>query len=171
MSKDDKKAQEKTALRRKAEKQLKKKVVRLRGKASGDIEEVIHELQVHQIELEMQNEELRRTQKELEDSRHKYADLFDFAPIGYFTFDIHGHVTEANLTGCQMLGIERKNLINKPFYLYVAKDSQNAFYLHRRAALNPGLRQMCEITLVSKDGHRFEARLDRAFDGGEHASL
>jgi PAS domain S-box-containing protein len=170
MERDNSKTQEMTELRRKAEAQLNKKIVRLRQEASGDLERVVHELRVHQIELEMQNEELLRTQYELEASRFKYADLYDFAPIGYFTFDTHGHVTEANLTGCQMLGVERKNLINRPFYSYVAKESQNAFYLHRRATLNPGLRQTCEITLVSRDGHRFEARLDSipVLDGGEH---
>jgi PAS domain S-box-containing protein len=160
MSKYKAKTEEMAELRRKAEAQLKKKVVRLREQSGGDPERVLAELQVHQIELEMQNEALRRVQYELEESRQKYSDLYDFAPIGYFTFDTHGHVTEANLTGCQMLGVEKKNLIKKPFYLFVDKDSQNAFYLHRRAALNPGLGQTCEITLVSRDGHRFEARLD-----------
>jgi PAS domain S-box-containing protein len=160
MSKYKAKTEEMAELRRKAEAQLKKKVVRLREQSGGDPERVLAELQVHQIELEMQNEALRRVHYELEESRQKYSDLYDFAPIGYFTFDTHGHVTEANLTGCQMLGVEKKNLIKKPFYLFVDKDSQNAFYLHRRAALNPGLRQTCEITLVRKDGEKFEARLD-----------
>jgi PAS domain S-box-containing protein len=170
MSKDNSKTEEMTALRRKAESQLKKKIVRLREKASGDLERVLHELEVHQIELEMQNDELLRAQQQLEASRHKYADLYDFAPIGYFTFDTHGHVTEANLTGCKMLGVERKNLINKPFHSFVARDSQDGFHKHRWAALNPGQQQTCEITLVSRDGHRFEARLDSVpvLNDGQH---
>jgi PAS domain S-box-containing protein len=157
---DNAKTEEMTELRRKAEAQLKKKIVRLREQSSGDPERVLAELHVHQIELEMQNEELRRTQYELEASRHKYTDLYEFAPIGYFTFDTYGHVVEANLTGCQMLGVERGAIINKPFRSFVARESQNQFHLHRRAALTPGLKQTCEIALVRKDGEKFEARLD-----------
>jgi two-component system, chemotaxis family, sensor kinase Cph1 len=158
------------ALRGKAETRLNKKVVRLREQASGDLERVVHELQVHQIELEMQNEDLRRMRQELEASRQKYADLYDFAPVGYFTFDRYGHVVEANLAGCWMLGIERSKLMKKPFHAFVAKDSQDQFYLHRQAALVPGAKQTCEITLVRKDGGLLEARLDSVpiQNEGEH---
>ena len=121
---------------------------------------LIHDLQVRQAELEMQNEELRRAQKELEQSRARYSDLYDFAPVGYFAFDKNGLVVEANLTGCQMLGVERSFLVKKPFSLFVDKDSQSTFHDHRQAALTPGLSQMCEITLVRKNGEKFEARLD-----------
>ncbi|OHB77450.1 MAG: hypothetical protein A2Z25_19175 [Planctomycetes bacterium RBG_16_55_9] len=158
--KDFTKTDEYKSLRKKAENQLDKKIEKLQEQSAGDFKRVLHELSVHQIELEMQNEELRRTQQELEASRAKYADLYDFAPIGYFTFDTEGHVIEANLTGCQMLGIKRKDLIGKPFTLFVDKASQDEFYLHRRAALTPGLKQTCEITLVRKDKEKFAARLE-----------
>jgi PAS domain S-box-containing protein len=147
-------------LRRKAERKVHRGVEPLQQISKEEALKTLHELHAHQIELEMQNEELRRTQHELEESRGKYADLYDFAPIGYFTLDKDGIITEANLTGCQMLDIGRQNLINKQFYLFVDKDSQNTFYMHRRASLTPGLPHTCEIALVRNNGYRFEARLD-----------
>ena len=87
-------------------------------------QQLIHELQVHQIELEMQNEELRKAQAELEQSRSKYSDLYDFAPVGQFTFDKHGLILEANLTAATELGLERSRLINKPFRAYIIMGRQ-----------------------------------------------
>lgn len=81
---------------------------------------LVHELEAHQIELEMQNKELRRAQEELELSRNKYAELYDFAPVGYFTFDTDGLIKEVNLAGAQLLGIERRLLANKPFNSFIA---------------------------------------------------
>jgi len=153
-------ARESKELRARAEKDLKKQAVKRRGKFSGDPEKVVHELQVHQIELEMQNEELRLAQKELGDSRNKYSDLYDFAPVGYFTFDKNGLIAGANLTGCQMLGVERANLIKKPFRVFVGKESQDDFYLHRQAVSRSNTKQNCEITLVRKDKTTLEVQLE-----------
>ena len=79
---------------------------------------LIHELRVHQIELEMQNEELRRVQNDLEISRSRYADLYDFAPVGYLTLNKHGQIVDLNLTAARQLGIERGRLINKHFQYF-----------------------------------------------------
>ena len=80
-----------------------------------DVRKLVEELQIHQIELEMQNEELRSVQYELEQSRKKYSDLYDFAPVGYLTINEEGRIVEANLTAAKQLGVERSILIGKPF--------------------------------------------------------
>ncbi|KCZ73202.1 PAS domain S-box [Candidatus Methanoperedens nitroreducens] len=147
-------------LRRRAEEILQGKTEHLKELSAQDIQSIIHELRVHQIELEMQNEELRRAQKELEESRNRYADLYDFAPAGYFIFDINGLILEVNLTGARMLGVERSLLIKQPFYLYVTPGSRDMFYLHLRRVLRTGTKQTCEIKLVDNNGNPFNARLE-----------
>jgi two-component system cell cycle sensor histidine kinase/response regulator CckA len=140
----------------------------LKGQPKADLkklpaeeaEHLIHELRVHQIELEMQNDELRRSQEELEASRSKYADLYDFAPVSYFTFDKNGLILEANLTGAGLLGFERSRLIKKPFSIFVEKDYQNSFYLHRKKVFDVSDRQTCEIKLKKKDGAEFYALME-----------
>jgi PAS domain-containing protein len=115
------------ALRKQAERTLEGRTSDLEKLSTRDIQSLVHELQVHQIELEMQNEELRRAQSEFEDSRNRYSNLYDFAPIGYigyFTFDINGLILEVNLTGANILGVERIFLIKKPFSLYIAFGSR-----------------------------------------------
>lgn len=148
-------------LRKEAEKKLgvrkKKKCEELSPEEAGRI---IHELEVHQIELEMQNEELRRAHVQLEDSRSKYSDLYDLAPVGYFTFDEKGLILELNLTGAGMLGIERSRLIKKPFSNYILKEYQDEFFLHRGKVLDTSEKQTCEIKLKNKQGNEFYAQLE-----------
>jgi PAS domain-containing protein len=84
---------------------------------------LVHELEVHQIELEMQNAELRLTQGQLEESRNRYVELYDFAPIAYFTFDRDGVIREVNLRGAELVGIDRGVLANTPFIFLIA-DAQ-----------------------------------------------
>ena len=76
---------------------------------------MVHELQVHQIELEMQNEELKRAKQETEDALAKYSDLYDFAPVGLIHLLCAGMIQEVNLVGWSLLGVERRNLMNRPF--------------------------------------------------------
>ena len=147
-------------LRVKVEAKLEKTIVDLEEKFGDNKDRLIHELGVHQIELETQNEELCRAQQELEDSRNRYSNLYDLAPVGYFTFDKNACVVEANLTGCQMLDIERAYLIKKPFHLYISEDCQDRFYLHRRQVFETDTRQSCEISLVTKDGEKLEVLLE-----------
>jgi len=120
----------------------------------------VHELQVHQIELEMQNDELRQAQRALEESRDRYVDLYDYAPIGYVTLDRHALVLEANLSCAGLLETERRSLIHKPFSRFVHKDSQDTFYFHRNQVLQTGTRHKCEIKLVKPDGSWFYAQLE-----------
>jgi PAS domain S-box-containing protein len=146
-------------LKRRAEKLLSQKGKDIQKMSTEDGEKLVHELQVHQIELEMQNEELRKAQVEIEHSRSKYSDLYDFAPVGYFTFDQKGMIVEANLTGAQLLGMERSFLINKPFNLFVEPEFQDIFLLHRRKARRKGIGETCELKLKREKGFPFYALL------------
>ncbi len=147
-------------LRKQAERALKSQTVDLQELSTEDIKSIIHELQVHQIELEMQNEELRRTQSELEESRNRYSNLYDFAPADYFTFDKKGLIIEVNLTGANKLGVERSFLIKKPFSLYIAFSSRDVFYQHLRKVFRTNTRQTCEIKLLDKNKNQFDVQLE-----------
>ena len=103
-------------LRKKAEKLLAEKGEKVsRISLKNDIQDLSHELSVYHIELEMQNDELRRSQEQLEESRSRYFDLYENAPVGYLTFDEKGVVLDLNLTATHLLGIERAFLLKKPF--------------------------------------------------------
>ena len=149
------------ALRRKAERMVNRKTKDLKELSSKDTESLIHELQVHQIELEMQNEELLRTQQEFENSRKRYLDLYDFAPVGYFTLNRNGIILNVNLTGAEKLGVERLFLVKKSFSLYVAPESKDIFYLHLREVFKIRTQQTdeftCELKLINKKGFQFDA--------------
>ncbi len=109
------------------------------------------ELEAQQIELELQNEELVRVQDELEVSRNKYSELYDFAPVGYFTFEPSGQILEVNLAGASLLGIERSRLVNRPFIGFIVDaEGREAFFQHLETArLKQGIQQ-CEIKLTGK---------------------
>ena len=123
-------------------------------------EEIIHELRVHQIELEMQNEELQRVQLQLEESRDKYQDLYDFAPVGYFTLSQKGLISEANLTGASQLGMPRPKLINLGFGHFVAPESEDQYYQHILNVRKQEGKQFCDLMLKSEDGSSFYAHLE-----------
>jgi len=127
-------------------------------------EELLHELQVHRIELEMQNEKLRRAQQAIEESRDCYLDLYDFAPIGYLTLNRAAVIVEANLTGAELFGITRKKLLNRHFTDFVSPDSREHWLSQFMGKfVNPGNqseKQGCELALMRADGSLFHARLD-----------
>jgi diguanylate cyclase (GGDEF)-like protein/PAS domain S-box-containing protein len=147
-------------LRKRAEKKIKSKISIPKVMSDKEKQQLIHELQVHQIELEMQNEELRNSQSELEESRTKYSDLYDFAPVGYFTFDKHGLILEANLTAATELGLERSLFIHKPFRAYIVMEDRDIFDSHLHKVFKSGDLQTCEIRLKRKDGSEFYAQLE-----------
>ncbi|MFA6900904.1 MAG: PAS domain S-box protein [Desulfurivibrionaceae bacterium] len=121
---------------------------------------LVHELEVHRIELEMQNEELRCAQEQIEFSRNKYVELYDFAPVGYFTFDARGLIREANLTGAHLLGIERQMLVDKPFDRFIAaEEGRDLFSKHLKSVLQRQGLQRCELRLRGKDGPAFYGQL------------
>ena len=117
------------------------------------------ELETQQIELELQNEELRLVQEELELSRNKYSELYDFAPVGYFTFDPAGQILEVNLAGASMLGVERSLLVNRPFSGFIVDAvGREAFFQHLETArLNQEI-QHCGIRLTGKNGDTIHAQ-------------
>ena len=108
----------------------------------------------------MQNEELRRTQEELEGSRARYFDLYDLAPVGYFTLSEPGLILEANLTGAKLLGVARSALVKQPLSRFVVREDQDIYYLHRKALLETGAPQSWELRLLKKDAAPFWVRVE-----------
>ena len=133
----------------------------LASQTQQSLEELLHELAVHQIELEMQNEELRRTEDRLETARKKYADLYNFAPVGYFVFDKKGKILEANSAGARMLGMEEsRDLEGKIFFTFCEKASGDEFYLHLRRVMKTRESERCELVLHKEDGAPFNAMIE-----------
>ena len=124
------------------------------------IRQTVHELRVHQIELEMQNEELRRLQVELDTTRARYFDIYDLAPVGYFTLSEQGLILEANLTAATLLGVARGALTSQRISRFIRKADQDIFYLHRKQLLASGQRQACELRMLTHDGTQFWAHLE-----------
>ena len=141
-----------TGLRRQAEELLRTTKRDVAAMPVKDVQQLVHELQVHQIELEMQNEELRRTQMELEAARDRYMDLYDFSPAGHLTLDTNGTIVEANLRAGTLLGINRKELIGQSLARFIASDDQDVFHRHCQEVLKTGTRQTCEVHLRKKAG-------------------
>jgi PAS domain S-box-containing protein len=172
MKRPKKTADARAGLRKKAEKKLSEQLERVKGLSSKGVQDLIHELGTHQIELEMQVEELQRAQAELEASRSKYSDLYDFAPIGYFTFDAGRLIREVNLTAAKLLGIERRYLVNKPFSAFVAMDDSSAFHAHCAAVVAGRTKQTTELRLKRRDKTEFFALLESiAVEGTEENTL
>ncbi len=128
--------------------------------APEQTQRLVHELQVHQIELEMQNEELRRAQGELVESSDRFTDLYDFAPVGYVTIGDAGIVLEANLTLATMLGVERGRLVGRAFARFVLRDAWDTLALHHRAVLEGAGKQACDLGLRRGDGTTVAVRLE-----------
>jgi PAS domain S-box-containing protein len=123
-------------------------------------ENLIHELQVHQIELEMQNEALREAHLALMVSRDNYLDLYEFAPVGYLTITSKAVIREANLTISALLGVGRRDLINDRFRKYIAQEDLECWDRHFLAVLRSGERCTCDLRLRKRDGSLLHARLE-----------
>lgn len=141
----------KKQLREKAEKALS-------NQFNYERDDTLEELKVHQEELEIQYEELRVTQKKLEDSRRKYFDLYNFAPVGYLTLDHNGIIQNVNLVGSELLGVERIKLEKSAFITFIQPEYRNKFH-HSIQALEEGFKQSVELKLL-KNGEPFYANLD-----------
>jgi PAS domain S-box-containing protein len=159
-------------LRRRAEEIAQKKAFQipehLESLSIEATRQMLHELRVHQIELEMQNDELRRTRGELEASRARYFDLYDLAPVGYFTLSEQGLILEVNLTAATLLGVVRGALVKKLLTKFIFPEDQDIYYRHRKLLFEThsassgqaGAPQVFELRLVKKDAAPFWVRID-----------
>ena len=122
------------------------------GVYSCPMQQVSQELRNHQFELEAQGHELRQSHQRLEEVRNRYADLYDFAPVGYLTLDLQGCIREINLTGAGMLGRERAQVLGKPLFLWLPKEFHDVFFLHLQRVSNQAERVEDEISLRADGG-------------------
>jgi diguanylate cyclase (GGDEF)-like protein/PAS domain S-box-containing protein len=152
-----------SVLRRRAENTLRRQIVRSPGKpdvlSPAAMQQNLHELRVHQIELEMQNEELRRTHAARESLQARYFDLFDLAPVGYCTVSEQGLIQQANLATATLLGVGRSALVKQPISRFILKEDQDLFYLHRKQLFATGNPQSCELRMLKRDRSQFFAYL------------
>jgi len=125
-----------------------------------EFKEVLHELQVYQIELEIQNEELRQAQDKLATSRHEFSELFEHAPVAYFTVDGDGAIVRANSTAAQKFGRSQDEMQGMAFIHLVTPDERDSFYLHRRRLLKTREAQTGEFTFIRPDNSQFFGQLE-----------
>ena len=128
-----------------------------------EIYKKLHELEVHQIELEMQNEELCATQLKLEASRAQYFNFYDLAPVGYLTLNEEGIILEANLTAASMLNLTKSEVVRQPLTRFIMSDDQDIYYLHRKALFTTKAHQECDLRMVKADGQTIWIQLRATF--------
>jgi PAS domain-containing protein len=135
-------------LRAKAEEKLKAKQKKMdKPVIEADVKKLMHELQVHQIELEMQNEELKLAYETAETALKKYTMLYDFAPMGYFTLDSDGSICDLNFTGAEMLGDRRFSLVHSNFKLFVSEESKLEFNNFFSKVFTSTVKESCKVVL------------------------
>ena len=153
-------ASQAASLRQRAEEALQMQLIDMETISQNETQRVLHELRVHQIELEVQNEELRRAQAELEVSMARYFDLYDLAPVGYFTLSENGLILEANLTVANLMSVDRSKLVNNPLSRYILSEDADIYYQHQKKLIETGEPQVCELRMIRKDGTAFWARME-----------
>lgn len=121
---------------------------------------LIHELQTYQIELELQNDELLRSQHELMEFKIQYTQLYDFTPVGYVTLDSKGKIINANLTLARMLATERSSLLDRPLSDHILPQDQDMYYLHLQTLFESKKRQICDLKMNKKNGSSFDVQLE-----------
>lgn len=130
------------------------------GLSPEEVQLLLHELRVHQVELEIQNEELRHTQLRLEASRNNYQDLYEFSPVAYLTLDASGLIVAANLAAAKLLGTEKGKLLRAPLAGYAAPEKADHLHLYLQQALQSAEKQQCEMRFISKEGKEFHAHME-----------
>ncbi|WP_417390803.1 PAS domain S-box protein [Gimesia sp.] len=149
-----------SSLRERAETLLRTEPEQQPSMSTVEVQKLIHELNVHQIELEVQNEELRQAQVELSQARDRFSDLYDFAPVGYITLDKQGQILGANLAAAHLLGFERKILISKNLSDFVNRNAQDEFYLYRQAIYSSKEKQVCELSMHNQGGRNLNIYME-----------
>jgi len=129
-----------------------------------EMQKLVHQLQVHQVELEMQNEELRRTQFELETARLRYFDLYDLAPVGYCTLSEHGLILEANLMAAKLFDTSRADLVDKPISSFISKGDQDIYYLHRKRLIATGEPQSYDLRILNDKGKPIWVNINATYE-------
>ncbi|WP_139042044.1 hybrid sensor histidine kinase/response regulator [endosymbiont of Riftia pachyptila] len=132
-----------------------------------NLSQLLHDLQVHQIELELQNRTLQSAQVELEESRDRYAALYDFAPVGYLSLDAQGIIRQINLTGARLLNRERGRLLQTPFSRYLAPMESEIFFGHLRAVFHSRGTQNQLLSITQPEGEQRQLRMESLVSSGE----
>ena len=177
MENKDNRSSDAAGLHRRAEELAREKAAHspenLAALSPEETRKMLHELRVHQIELEMRSEELRREQTELDAARARYFDLYDLAPVGYCTVSENGLILESNLTAAALLGVARGALSGQPIARFILKEDQRIYDLRHKQLFQTGTPQAYELRLVKNDGARFWAQFEAASaplgDGGAPA--
>lgn len=142
---------------------------------NGEEQSLLYELKVHQIELEIQNEELRKNQNVLQGERKRYENLFDYAPIGYFVINDAGVIQNVNFAGSDLLKIVRIHLINKPFILYLKSEEHTGFFNYLKQIFESQVTHVREFEMVNREGKtiytRFSGRYFEENHGEDKAIL
>ncbi len=150
-------------MRRRAEAIVSEKLAALsdtRTLSSEELRNLVHEIQVHQVELGMRNEALREAQLALQVEHDKYIDLYDYAPVGYLTADNKGIIHEANLTATHLLGVDRVSFIGKPISHFIFNEDLDTFYLKLQQVFATQEKLICELRFVKENGDQFYAQLE-----------
>lgn len=159
-------------LRKKAEKTVKERELKPNLKLSeSEMLKLIYELEVHQVELELQNEELKKSQAEATHYAERYHELYDFAPIGYMTLSKDGAITEINLCASQMLARSRSKLQESQFGFFVSEESKPLFNLFLVKVFSEGVNQTIEITILADNKPAMDVRLTGIIDKNEEHCL
>ncbi|MEI8208861.1 MAG: EAL domain-containing protein [Methylococcales bacterium] len=162
ISRDD--TSPKIDLRKQAEVVLQAKMAQqseqLKALSPEALRELFHELHVHQIELELQNEELRQTQIELDIAKTRYFELYDLAPVAYLTIDTNGLIKQTNLAAATLLGLSRRSLLNKPLSKFIFSGDLALYYTFYKLLIESREHQVLDLRILRNDGIQFWAHLD-----------
>jgi PAS domain S-box-containing protein len=150
-----------TELRRQAEERLRAKKAQLHPpRNEEEMQRLVHELEVHQIELEMQGEEFLQARDDAEAVLEKYADLYDFAPVGYLTLDHDAIIRSVNLTGASLLGVERSRLLGRRFGLFVTDKARSFFSEFLGKVFKNPAKEVCEVALLKEGNSPLFVRIE-----------